>query len=158
MGMSGVDCDTGIRADVRVAALPKINCYNLLHLNLKQHHISKQTIYDCEILGYLSTWTTFLQLQESDTVNNHINDTITPIKPQIRTMTSTMPLPTSQTQLPRNDSFSTDDITKAFKASDTKARNHLSLKIVKQDETTVPPPSPHESRPASAYGHREVRR
>jgi len=74
------------------------------------------------------------------------------------TMISTMPLPQSTDKLPRNDSFSTNDITNAFKASATKPRNHLSLKVVQQDETAVPPPSPHESRPASAYGHREVRR
>ena len=72
-------------------------------------------------------------------------------------MTSTMPLPSYQTQLPRNDSFSTDDITKAFKDSASKPRNHLSLKVVKQDETSVPPPSPSESRPASVYGSRQDR-
>ena len=70
-------------------------------------------------------------------------------------MTSTMPMPTDQTQLPRVDSFSTDDITKAFQAAATKPRNHLSIKIVQQDETTVPPPSPLVSRPSSAWGHRD---
>ena len=66
-----------------------------------------------------------------------------------------MPMPTYQSQLPRVDSFSTDDITKAFQAAASKPRNHLSIKIVQQDETTVPPPSPLVSRPSSAWGHRD---
>ncbi|TKA70150.1 hypothetical protein B0A55_06534 [Friedmanniomyces simplex] len=42
-----------------------------------------------------------------------------------------MPLPSSTTtQLPRNDSFSAADIHKAFKASASKPRNDLSLRIV----------------------------
>ncbi|EMC95953.1 hypothetical protein BAUCODRAFT_34716 [Baudoinia panamericana UAMH 10762] len=64
-------------------------------------------------------------------------------------MTDTMPLPSTTTQLPRNDSFSADDISKAFQASAAKPRNNLSLRIVQQDETLVPPPSPHHSRPST---------
>ncbi|KAK5138055.1 hypothetical protein LTR08_005853 [Meristemomyces frigidus] len=65
-------------------------------------------------------------------------------------MTDAMPMPSSATQLARND-FSAEDLTKAFKASDKKPRNHLSLRIVHKDETTVPPPSPLESRSASSF-------
>lgn len=59
-------------------------------------------------------------------------------------MTESMPLPQNTSQLPRNDSFSTEDIAKAFKASAKKPRNDLSLRIVRQDETEVPPPTPRE--------------
>lgn len=69
-------------------------------------------------------------------------------------MTDTMPLPSSGTHLPRNDSFSADDLTKALKASASKPRNNLSLRIVQKSETTVPPPSPLGSRPSSFYGQR----
>ena len=74
-------------------------------------------------------------------------------------MTSTMPTP--QPQLTRTDSsssFSTADIQEAFAAAASKPRNHLSLKVVQQDETAVPPPSPLHSRPASAWGHRIERK
>ncbi|KAM0705413.1 hypothetical protein Q7P35_008203 [Cladosporium inversicolor] len=64
-------------------------------------------------------------------------------------MTSTLPQPAS---LPRNDSFSTDDITRAFQASESKPRNNLSLRVVQADEICVPPPSPLPSRPASVFG------
>ncbi|GAB7366339.1 hypothetical protein MBLNU230_g8139t1 [Neophaeotheca triangularis] len=69
-------------------------------------------------------------------------------------MFDTMPQPQQQTYLPRNDSFSSQDISKAFQASAQKPRNNLSLRVVKQDETTVPPPSPLESRPSSIYSSR----
>ncbi|KAI7288001.1 hypothetical protein KC345_g158 [Hortaea werneckii] len=68
------------------------------------------------------------------------------------TMTDSMPMPTARAQLPRNDSFSTHDIHQAFKASASKPRNNLSLRVVQQDETAPPPPSPLDSRPASAFG------
>ncbi|KAI6826584.1 hypothetical protein KC340_g12239 [Hortaea werneckii] len=68
-------------------------------------------------------------------------------------MTDSMPMPTAgAAQLPRNDSFSTHDIHQAFKASASKPRNNLSLRVVQQDETAPPPPSPLDSRPASAFG------
>ena len=67
-------------------------------------------------------------------------------------MTSTHPQPTQTTGLPRNDSFSTDDITRAFQASESKPRNNLSLRVVQADEICVPPPSPLPSRPASVFG------
>ncbi|KAI6823797.1 hypothetical protein KC340_g11063 [Hortaea werneckii] len=67
-------------------------------------------------------------------------------------MTDSMPMPTARAQLPRNDSFSTHDIHQAFKASASKPRNNLSLRVVQQDETAPPPPSPLDSRPASAFG------
>jgi hypothetical protein len=69
-------------------------------------------------------------------------------------MTSTLPQPTRTTCLPRNDSFSTDDITRAFQASESKPRNNmnLSLRVVQADEICVPPPSPLPSRPASVFG------
>lgn len=73
-------------------------------------------------------------------------------------MTSTLPNPPQGARLPRNDSFSTEDITRAFKASATKPRNNLSLSIVKHDETSPPPPSPLDSRPASSFGLPERRR
>lgn len=63
-------------------------------------------------------------------------------------MFDTMPEPqhnANGVSLPRNDSFSTEDIARAFQASALKPRNHLSLKIVQQDELEVPPPTPHES-------------
>ncbi|KAK5119527.1 hypothetical protein LTR85_007627 [Meristemomyces frigidus] len=69
-----------------------------------------------------------------------------------------MPMPSSGAQLPRNDSFSADDLTKAFKASASKPRNNLSLRIVQKDETTVPPPSPLDSRPSSMYGRTDSHR
>ncbi|KAK4498183.1 hypothetical protein PRZ48_010840 [Zasmidium cellare] len=59
-----------------------------------------------------------------------------------------MPMPTQQSPIPRNDSFSAEDLTKALKASATKPRNELSLRIANHDEPAVPPPSPRESRPA----------
>lgn len=69
-------------------------------------------------------------------------------------MTSTLPQPTqSGPRLPRNDSFSTDDITRAFQASESKPRNNLNLSLrVAQEEICVPPPSPLPSRPASVFG------
>ncbi|EME81361.1 uncharacterized protein MYCFIDRAFT_176643 [Pseudocercospora fijiensis CIRAD86] len=63
-------------------------------------------------------------------------------------MTDTMPMP-SGVQIPRNDSFSAEDFTRAFKASATKPRNDLSLRIApSRDEPSVPPPSPRTSRPS----------
>jgi len=73
-------------------------------------------------------------------------------------MTDAMPQPMPSVQLARNDSFSADDIHNAFKASASKPRNNLSLRIVKQDETTVPPPSPLGSRPPSIYIRSDNRR
>ncbi|KAM0719328.1 hypothetical protein Q7P37_005233 [Cladosporium fusiforme] len=67
-------------------------------------------------------------------------------------MTSTLPQPAQAPRLPRNDSFSTDDITRAFQASASKPRNNLSLRVVQADEICVPPPSPLPSRPASVFG------
>ncbi|TKA30435.1 hypothetical protein B0A50_02662 [Salinomyces thailandicus] len=82
------------------------------------------------------------------------NRTQTPTQAIPKTMTDTMPLPSNtHDSLPRNDSFSTNDIHEAFKASATKPRNNLSLRVVKQDETAPPPPSPLHSRPVSAFGH-----
>ncbi|KAH9845801.1 hypothetical protein Tdes44962_MAKER00011 [Teratosphaeria destructans] len=71
-------------------------------------------------------------------------------------MTDAMPLPSSTTHhIPRNDSFSTDDIHRAFQASASKPRNDLSLRIVQQPEIAPPPPSPLVSRPGSVvYGNR----
>jgi hypothetical protein len=56
-------------------------------------------------------------------------------------------------QSSRNSSFSDDDITKAFQASAAKPRNHLSLKIVQQEETIAPPTSPLDQR-SSMFGSR----
>lgn len=81
------------------------------------------------------------------------SNTTSSIKTKLK-MTDTMPLPTQQSPIPRNDSFSAEDLSKALKASATKPRNELSLRIALHDEPTVPPPSPRESRPASVYGHR----
>ncbi|KAL1582643.1 hypothetical protein WHR41_08748 [Cladosporium halotolerans] len=67
-------------------------------------------------------------------------------------MTSSLPQPAQAPRLPRNDSFSTDDIARAFKASATKPRNDLSLRVAAADEVCVPPPSPLPSRPASTFG------
>ncbi|KAM0699479.1 hypothetical protein Q7P36_000481 [Cladosporium allicinum] len=72
-------------------------------------------------------------------------------------MTSTLPQPSETPRLPRNDSFSTDDIARAFQASASKPRNNLSLRVVQQDEICVPPPSPLPSRPASVFGLPERR-
>ncbi|KXT03162.1 hypothetical protein AC579_4971 [Pseudocercospora musae] len=70
-------------------------------------------------------------------------------------MTDTMPMPSSPAQIPRNDSFSAEDLSNAFKASATKPRNDLSLRIApSRDEPSVPPPSPRTSRPSSVYGDR----
>lgn len=61
-------------------------------------------------------------------------------------MTDSMPQPQPHAaSIPRNDSFSTEDIARAFRASALKPRNDLSLRIVKHDETMVPPPTPHEA-------------
>jgi len=63
---------------------------------------------------------------------------------QTPTPPSLAPTPTT---LPRNDSFTNSDLTKAFQASARKPRNQLSLKIMQsQDDkpTAVPPPSPLE--------------
>jgi len=76
-------------------------------------------------------------------------------------MTDTMPTPIGPTTttgsgtLTRTDSFSTADIHRAFLASATKPRNNLSLRIVQQDETTVPPPSPllHSRSASSVLGY-----
>ena len=54
-------------------------------------------------------------------------------------MTDTMPLPTQGSSIPRNDSFSAEDLTKALKASATKSTNELGLRRASQDETAVPP-------------------
>lgn len=70
-------------------------------------------------------------------------------------MTSTLPQPAQAPRLARNDSFqnfSTDDITRAFQASESKPRNNLSLRVVQADEICVPPPSPLPSRPGSVFG------
>lgn len=67
-------------------------------------------------------------------------------------MTSTFPQPAQAPCLPRNDSFSTDDITRAFQASESKPRNNLSLRVVQDQEICVPPPSPLPSRPVSVFG------
>jgi hypothetical protein len=68
-------------------------------------------------------------------------------------MTSTFPQPSQGgARLPRNDSFSTDDIARAFQASESKPRNNLSLRVVQAEEVCVPPPSPLPSRPASVFG------
>jgi len=80
----------------------------------------------------------------------HLPDTTTqPTTTYHVKMTSTYPNPTQTSNLPRNDSFSTDDIKRAFQASERKPRNHLSLKIAQTDEPSVPPPSPLQSRPSS---------
>lgn len=94
--------------------------------------------------------------QASPSFSIRISNSNAPRQPH-STMTDTMPMPTSGSQLTRND-FSTEDLTKAFKASATKPRNNLSLRIVQKDETTVPPPSPLDSRPSSVYGRQESHR
>lgn len=70
-------------------------------------------------------------------------------------MTDAMPLPTQRSSIPRNDSFSAEDLTKALKASATKKS---STNLFSQDHSAVPPPSPHQSRPVSRrssfYGSR----
>lgn len=59
-------------------------------------------------------------------------------------MTDLMPSPQSTSGLPRNDSFSTEDIARAFRASALKPRNDRSLRIMREEEIDVPPPTPHE--------------
>jgi hypothetical protein len=55
-------------------------------------------------------------------------------------MTDAMPLPAPRTPIPRNDSFSAEDLTKALKAAVNKPRDFLN---VQQDILAVPPPSPN---------------
>ena len=73
-------------------------------------------------------------------------------------MLPAMPTPPKLTRNDSTSSFSSADINQAFKDSASKPRNHLSLKVAQADETTVPPPSPLHSRPASAWGHRPERK
>lgn len=69
------------------------------------------------------------------------------------TMTDMMPEPTSRSTIPRNDSFSVEDITKAFKASASKSKtSERQYRIADSNVPTVPPPSRSSSRPASIYG------
>ncbi|KAK4613458.1 hypothetical protein CLAFUW4_09190 [Fulvia fulva] len=67
-------------------------------------------------------------------------------------MTDSMPTPARQTCIPRNDSFSAEDLSKALKASANKPRN-LSIRDI-NDDPAVPPPSPQKSRRSSFYGAR----
>ncbi|CZT14627.1 uncharacterized protein RCC_00599 [Ramularia collo-cygni] len=71
-------------------------------------------------------------------------------------MTDTMPQPTQNSSIPRNNSFSAEDLTKALKASATKKSGAFTS--LQQDHSAVPPPSPHHSRPVSRrtsfYGSR----
>lgn len=73
-------------------------------------------------------------------------------------MTDTMPLPTQHSSIPRNDSFSAEDLTKALKASAKKSSKTQAFAALQQDHSAVPPPSPHQSRPVSRrtsfYGSR----
>jgi hypothetical protein len=64
-------------------------------------------------------------------------------------MTDTMPMPSQRSTIPRNDSFSAEDLTKALEASASKARNDLSYRL--NDSPSVPPPSPQRSRAPSVY-------
>ncbi|KAI5363946.1 hypothetical protein Slin15195_G096010 [Septoria linicola] len=70
-------------------------------------------------------------------------------------MTDIMPEPTSRSSIPRNDSFSIEDFTNAFKASSSKTKsNNRSYRVADSNVPTVPPPSRSSSRPASMYGDR----
>ncbi|GIZ48273.1 uncharacterized protein RHO25_011453 [Cercospora beticola] len=70
-------------------------------------------------------------------------------------MTDMMPEPASRTTIPRNDSFSVEDFTNAFKASASKSKTgDRSFRVADSNVPTVPPPSRSSSRPASVYGDR----
>ncbi|KAF2213373.1 hypothetical protein CERZMDRAFT_90434 [Cercospora zeae-maydis SCOH1-5] len=70
-------------------------------------------------------------------------------------MTDMMPEPASRSNIPRNDSFSIEDFTNAFKASAIKSKSgDRSYRTADSNVPTVPPPSRSSSRPASIYGDR----